>query len=220
MHASVSASSNSHLIFVPVLPSGAANNTVLTSHQWTRGGANCSRSQIFYSYTHTLTVNIIIFHPQPAVVRTRSMTSMNELILAASPGYRVCGVRLAALHRVWMKTHRESGEVQWAVSSQAQDFYTNSCLTCHENKAANKRNHPRDKRGEQSALTAMDKSNLRPQLSSSVNYNTMILMNKNNIMYFAYLMTIGADLLLLSIDVPWYTLIYIFLVDTKSTIVT
>ena len=88
------------------------------------------------------------------------------------------------------------------MSSQAQDFYTNSCLTCHENKAANKRNHPRDKRGEQSALTAMDKSNLRPQLSSSVNYNTMILMNKNNIMYFAYLMTIVADLLLLSIDVP------------------
>ena len=65
------------------------------------------------------------------------------------------------------------------MSSQAQDFYTNSCLTCHENKAANKRNHPRDKRGEQSALTAMDKSNLRPQLSSSVNYNTIILMNRN-----------------------------------------
>ena len=49
-----------------------------------------------------------------------------------------------------------------AVSSQARDFYTNSCLTCHENKAANKRNHPQDTRGEQSAVTTVDKYNLRP----------------------------------------------------------
>ena len=49
------------------------------------------------------------------------------------------------------------------MSSQARDFYTNSCLTCQENKAANKRNHPQDTRGEQSAVTTVDKYNCEAQ---------------------------------------------------------
>ena len=133
------------LIFVLVLTSGAANNTAHIPGVDQRCRQLWNEFGRYFIYTHTLTVN---YHNIHSSARCSAYEKYDIWwSLAASPGWRLCGVRLAALHRVWMKTHRESGEGQWAVSSQARDFYTNSCLTCHENKAANKRNHPQDTRG-------------------------------------------------------------------------
>ena len=162
------------LIFVLVLTSGAANNTAHIPGVDQRWRQLWNKFGRYFIYTHTLTVN---YHNIHSSARCSAYEKYDIWwSLAASPGWRLCGVRLAQSVDENPQRIRRG-----AVSSEqpGAGFLHQQLFNLSRKQGGQQTKPSPGHEGEQSAVTTVDKYNLRPQLSSSVHTALWYGWNKN-----------------------------------------